>query len=97
MDKKQLIIGFFVGLFANSLGLILVGYFTSYQSNRIGGIGEVLVAAYREDFLGKLISLGAILNLLCFFYFLKKQQDSRAAGVLVATILVAIFTFLIKL
>lgn len=97
MDKKQLIIGLLVGLFANSVGLIIVLYLTGNLSNRASGMTEVLAAAYREDFLGKLISLGAILNLLCFFYFLKIQQDSRAAGVLLATILVAIFTFIIKL
>ena len=96
MNKKQLIIGLVFGLFSNSLGLIIVLYLTGNLSNK-GGLTAVLAAAYHEDFLGKLISLGAILNLLCFFYFLKKQQDSRAAGVLVATILVAVFTFLIKL
>ena len=97
MNKKQLIIGLVFGLFSNSLGLTIVLYLTRNLSNKAGGLTAVLAAAYHEDFLGKLISLGAILNLLCFFYFLKKQQDSRAAGVLVATILVAVFTFLIKL
>lgn len=97
MDKKQIAFGLLIGLFANGLGLILIGFLAGHFSNRTGGIGEVLKAAYREDFLGKLISLGAILNLLCFFYFLKKQKDSHAAGVLAATILMAIVTFLIKL
>jgi hypothetical protein len=47
--------------------------------------------------MGKLISLGAILNLICFFYFIRNKQDSRAGGVLAVTILIAITTFLIKL
>ena len=32
----------------------------------------VLEAAQSENFLGKLISLGAILNLIRFFYFIRK-------------------------
>ncbi|AOR29071.1 hypothetical protein FORMB_20430 [Formosa sp. Hel1_33_131] len=46
--------------------------------------------------MGKLISLGAILNLICFFYFIRKRQDARAGGVLTATIIIALATFLIR-
>ena len=58
---------------------------------------KVLNAAINENFIGKLISLGAVMNLICFFYFLKINNDNKAAGVLSATVIVAIFTFLIKL
>ena len=37
------------------------------------------------------------MNLICFFYLLKINNENKAAGVLSATVIVAIFTFLIKL
>ena len=36
---------------------------------------NIIKAANTEGFLGKLVSLGAILNLIAFFYFYKKKQD----------------------
>ena len=97
MDKKQIIIGMLLGFAANSIGLFTVGFLMSKFSDRSDWIYEVLQAAGSENFIGKLISLGAIINLLVFFYCLKKQQETRAAGVLAATVLIALFTFLIKL
>ena len=47
---------------------------------------ESIKNAYFESFLGKLISLGAILNVFVFFIFIKKNQDQRAKGVLLFTI-----------
>lgn len=96
MNKTQILKGFVTGILANSLGLFIVGFAMSKSSGRNDGIVQVLEAAHSENFLGKLISLGAILNLLCFFYFIKKRKDTGAAGVLVATIIIAIFTFIIK-
>ena len=59
--------------------------------------GAEAPAKVTENFIGKLISLGAILNLICFFYFIRKQKDSHAAGILIATILIAVGTFITKL
>jgi hypothetical protein len=93
MIKKEVFIGVLVGLIANTFGVFLASV--------ILGNGEpfnnVIKAALTEGFLGKLVSLGAIFNLLAFFIFIKKKQDYRARGVLLATLLIAIFTFLIKL
>ena len=93
MVKKEIIIGLFVGLIANSIGLFLAA--------TILGNGDdfmtVIKAAAAEGFLGKLISLGAILNLAAFFIFIKKKQDYRARGVLLITVFVAVFTFVFKL
>jgi hypothetical protein len=93
MIKKNIFIGMLVGLIANSIGLILV-------STLLGGGDDfvtVIKAATDEGFLGKLISLGAILNLIAFFIFIKKRQDNRARGVLLITIIIALFTFVFKL
>ena len=92
MIKKEVIIGVFVGVLANAIGL--------YIATIILGKGEnfesVLRSASTEGFLGKLISLGAILNLIAFFIFIKKKQDYRARGVILATIFIALFTFIFK-
>ncbi len=81
-----------MGLIANLIGLFFAA--------KILGKGEifstVLKTASAEGFLGKLISLGAILNLLSFFVFIKRNQDFRAWGVLLATIFIAVFTFIIN-
>ena len=97
MDKKEILIGSIVGVAANFIGLVLVGFLMTKFSGRSDGVYEVLQAAGSESFIGKLISLGAVLNLICFFFFLRKNQETRAAGVLTATVLIAVFTFLIKL
>ena len=89
MVKKEVLIGLLVGLFANAIGLFLSATFLGKGENFI----MVLKSASAEGFLGKLISLGAVLNLIAFFIFIKKKQDYRARGVLLATIIVAVFTF----
>lgn len=92
MIKKDVIIGLFVGLIANAIGLFLAA--------TILGNGDdfftVIKVASAEGFLGKLISLGAILNLVAFFIFIKKKQDYRARGVLLITVFVAVLTFVFK-
>tara|TARA_Y200000002_G_C22302093_1_gene504977 strand:- start:49 stop:342 length:294 start_codon:yes stop_codon:yes gene_type:complete len=97
MDKKQIFIGMLLGFAANTIGLFTVSFLMAKFSGHSDGVVKVLQTAGSENFIGKLISLGAILNLLVFFYCLKKQQDAKAAGVLAVTVLIALFTFLIKL
>ena len=93
MIKKEVFIGFFVGLVANGIGLVLAALFLGSKD----GIGITLRQSLKEGVFGKLITIGAILNLVVFFIFIKKKQDYRARGVLLATVLVAIFTFLFSL
>jgi len=97
MSKKDVIIGFVIGLIANAIGIYLAATFLDNQSGKNEGVMKVIEAAQVEGFLGKLVSLGAILNLIAFFVFIKKRQDYKARGVLIATMLVAILTFVIKL
>ncbi|GAA4238177.1 hypothetical protein GCM10022291_27650 [Postechiella marina] len=91
--NKELIIGILVGILANVIGLIATATILGQGDD----FTTVIKAASNEGFLGKLISLGAILNLIAFFIFIKKRQDYRARGVLIATVFIAIFTFLFKL
>jgi formate-dependent nitrite reductase membrane component NrfD len=91
--KKEILIGFIVGVIATIFGLILaIQYFGQSDD-----YGVVIKRAIAQGFLTKLMSIGALLNLGAFFIFLKKKQDHRAKGVLIATILVLISTMIIKL
>jgi hypothetical protein len=93
MIKNNIFIGMFVGLIANAIGLIL----TATLLGKGDDFTTVIKAATNEGFLGKLISLGAILNLIAFFIFIRKKQDYRARGVLLITVFIAVFTFVFKL
>ena len=97
MDKKSIITGIIIGLVSNTIGLLIVGLLTAKTAGRSKSVLQVFEAAVLENFIGKLISLGAILNFICFFYFIRKQKDSHAAGILIATILIAVGTFITKL
>ena len=92
MIKKEVFIGIIIGIIANGIGVFLAAMLLGDDSNFI----NVIKTASAEGFLGKLISLGAVLNLVAFFVFIRKKQDYRARGVLLATIFVAVFTFIIN-
>lgn len=92
MVKKEVTIGLLIGLIANAIGLFLSATLLGNGDDFI----TVLKSASTEGFLGKLISLGAVLNLIAFFIFIKKKQDYRARGVLLATIFVAVLTFVLN-
>ena len=92
MIRNEVFIGLLVGLIANIIGLFFAAMVLGQGEN----FNMVLKEASTEGFLGKLISLGAILNLIAFFVFIKKNQDYRARGVLLATIFISVFTFIIN-
>jgi riboflavin transporter FmnP len=92
MVKKEVVIGLLIGLIANAIGLFISATLLGNEDDFV----SVLKRASAEGFLGKLISLGAVLNLIAFFIFIKKKQDYRARGVLLATIFVALFTFILN-
>jgi CDP-diglyceride synthetase len=89
--KKELIIGFVVGLIANTLGTLL--YILIFSDL---GISEAFKAAEAQGYLGSLLALGAILNLIAFFAFLRIRRDQRAKGVLIATLLTALIILYYK-
>lgn len=93
MIKREVFIGFFVGLIANIIGLLLAALLLGNGE----GIETTLKQSLSQGIFGKLVTIGAILNLVAFFIFIKKKKDYRARGVLLATVLVAISTFLLNL
>ena len=88
---KEVLIGLTIGLLANMAGTHLYLFFFSELS-----LESTLQAALENDFLGSLIALGAILNLIVFFILLKKNQFYRARGVVLATVIAALAILISK-
>ena len=92
LNKKELFCGLLSGFLANLLGMIIV-VIVLFQSFNIL---KVINDSISETFITKLISLGAIVNLVVFFIFLKYDYEERARGVLLATFIIAILTIYIN-
>lgn len=90
--KKETATGFLVGIIANTLGVLL--YMLLFSDL---GLAETYQAAVEQGHVGSLLALGAILNLVAFFGFLKLRRDYRARGVLMATLLTALVILYYKL
>ena len=90
MIKKELFIGFLVGLIANAIGFIIAIFIFGNSEN----IETSFKQSLAQGLFNKLISIGALLNLVVFFLFLKQKRDYRARGVIFATIAVTVVTFL---
>lgn len=91
MIKIHVITGVLVGLAANAIGIFLyIALFSEMD------IPTTFRDALRNDYLGKIIALGAALNFLPFFLFLRKNLIYHARGVLLATVCVAIATVIYK-
>jgi len=91
MNKKEITIGFIVGIIANSFGTL--AYILLFSEM---GIMETFEAAVQQGHLGSILALGAILNLVAFFAFLRIRRDERAKGVLIATIFTALIILYYK-
>jgi hypothetical protein len=83
--KKDIIIGILIGLIANVVGMFL--YVISFSDKPFI---TTLQESISEGYFGKIVTLGAVANLLAFFFFIKKKQDAKARGVLMITIIIAV-------
>ena len=88
LNKKEVFLGLLSGFLANLLGVII----TSIMLFQNFDIFKIINDSISENFITKIISLGAIVNLIVFFMFLKYDYEERARGVLVATFIIAILT-----
>jgi hypothetical protein len=89
--KKEILIGFAIAIFATFCGFFV---YVEYVSEL--GFDQTITILRDWNLLGKMLALGAIPNLFVFMVFIKKKQDYRARGVLMATILIMLFTFGVK-
>ena len=90
LNKKEILIGFLVGLLATLCGFYIYVEFVSPY-----GFEETLKILSEGGLYGKVLGLAALPNLFVFYIFLRKKQDLRARGVLLACFAVA-FAILIS-
>lgn len=90
MNKIDLLTGFIIGILASILGSYLfITFFTDFDF--IKGIH----AMKSEDKLGKIITLGSILDLAAFGILLKLNKELMARGVVLAVIVMTLVSIFI--
>ena len=95
LNKKEVFFGLFSGFLANLFGVIIT-IIVLFQETNSSNIFKIINDSFLDNSITKLISLGAILNLIVFFIFLKYDYEERARGVLLATFIIAILTIYIN-
>lgn len=89
MNKKDILIGFILGIFTSLLGSYLfITFFTKFD------ISSGIQTIKENGYLGKVITLGTTLDLAVFAFLLKKDKEFMAGGVILAVIVLAISTLL---
>jgi len=83
--KLKVITGILFGLLATAFGF----YFYSQVFNHFS-MKFVKKLITEEDMLSEILAYSAIPNLIAFFVFIKRGEDYKARGVLIATMFVAI-------
>jgi len=83
--KKNVLIGILVGFIATAIGF----YFYSQVFNHFS-IRFIERLIDEEDMLGEILAYSAIPNLLAFFVFIKRKEDYKARGVILATMVIAL-------
>lgn len=90
MQKIDLFLGIIIGFVTTVLGMfIFITFFTDFHF--IDGIKNIKA----NGFLGKLITLGAVLNIIAFFILLKVNRELMARGVVLSTIVLTLITLLV--
>ena len=94
MTKKAVIIGFLIGVITTFIGIsiytIIIGLTLDLTSQEI--INRILSSGV----LGKRASIGVLLNIPVFYYFINKKKEEHAKGVIIAIVLVALIFILNK-
>lgn len=87
MKKTDLLIGIFIGLATAFIGCFLfITFFTSMS------FVEGFTTLKSQGNLGKLITLGALLNMGIVFLLFKKNKDVMAKGVIFSIFILTIYT-----
>ena len=90
MSKIELFSGVLIGLTASFIGSFLfIHFFTEMD------FAEGLSNMQGQGYLGKIITLGSLLNLVVFTILLKYNKDIMAKGIILAVIIMALLTLFI--
>ena len=84
---KDLLIGTAIGLVVSFIGCVLfITIFTSM------GLEEGFTNLKSQGNLGKLVTLGALLNIGVVYLLFKKNKDTMAKGVILSIFILTIYT-----
>jgi len=87
MNKIELLYGAIIGFLATLLGSYLfLSLFTNYD------VAYGVHVMKSQGYLGKLITIGAILNIGIYFFLLKINKELMARGVVLAVLTLTIIT-----
>ncbi|QEE49238.1 hypothetical protein FUA48_06500 [Flavobacterium alkalisoli] len=89
-DYIQLFLGIVIGLAAASLGVYL--FLELFADN---GFENSLSTMRTEGLLGKVITIGTVLNLIVFFILIRLKKDMMAWGIITATAILALITVIV--
>jgi hypothetical protein len=90
MNKIDLLTGFLIGILASVLGsFIFITFFTDYSF-----LGGMQIMRF-EGKLGKIITLGSILDLVAFAILLKLNKELMARGVVLAVIILTVISLFV--
>nr|WP_315251711.1 hypothetical protein [uncultured Flavobacterium sp.] len=87
MNKTDILIGFVIGILGSLLGMFL--YITI--ATDFGFISGIQIMKSQGN-LGKIVTLGSILDLVAFAVLLKMNKELMARGVVLAVIALTIVT-----
>ncbi len=88
---KEVLIGFLVAVIATVSGLVLYIELVSNMSYE-----RAFEMISKMGLYGEMLTLAALPNLFVFFVFLKKNQEQRAKGILLACMVIAFTTLVLK-
>ena len=83
----QMLIGFLIGVIATILGSII--YLELFIHYNLFSNFEIIL---KSKNLGRIIAIGSLLNLAVFTILIKKRQDLKARGSVLAIIVLTIIT-----
>ncbi len=90
MEKKDLFIGIVIGVVTAIFGMFLFLFsFTDFSA-----LADLKIIN-ENGILGKVMALGAVLNLGVFFILLQLKKELMARGVVLATMFLAIITIFV--
>lgn len=90
MNKSALPLGFIIGILASLLGTY---FYIRVFLNLDFFVGIKILKAQGQ--LGKVITLGSILDLVAFAVLLNQNQEIMARGIVMAVITITIITFFV--
>lgn len=90
MKKSDLFLGILLGFATTFIGVFFfISLFTEYD------FIEGITIMKSNNLMGKIMTLGAILNIIVFFILLKKNKELMARGIVLSTIILAVLTLFV--